>query len=128
MVQLKMNGKTYELATSLRVVYALKDLTKAKTLQEAINSIGQLDMDGQLELLFAAYKAGGGKNDNTITKEEFMDTLIDTQGVFAIADTVNKIADGLLYSGMTPEEVALKKAEMEKQIQAGAASSGKVTD
>lgn len=128
MVKMEMNGKTYELATSLRVVYALRDLTKAKSLQAAINSIGQLDLDGQLELLYAAYKAGGGKNDTVTTKEKFMDELLDTQGVLTIADIINKVADGLLYSGMSPEEAASKKAEVEKQIQAGAASSAKASD
>lgn len=128
MVKMEMNGKTYELATSLRVVYALRDLTKAKSLQAAINSIGQLDLDGQLELLYAAYKAGGGKNDTVTTKEKFMDELLDTQGILTIADIINKVADGLLYSGMSPEEAASKKAEVEKQIQAGAASSAKASD
>ncbi len=128
MVQLTMGGKTYELATSLRVVYALKDLTKAKSLQEAINSISQLDMEGQIGLLYAAYKAGGGKTDTATTKVQFEDAILDNLGILAISDAINKLADGLLYSGLSPEEAALKKAEVEKQVQAGAASSAKDTD
>lgn len=126
MVQLEMDGKVYDLATTLRVVYSLKDITKAKSLQESVNSISKLDLDGQIDLIYAAYKAGGGKNDVTITRTNFMDMILDTQGILAISNIVNKLADGLLYSGLSQEEAAAKKMEVEKQVQqAGAASSAK---
>ena len=133
MVQITMNGKTYELASTIRVVYALKDINKSKTLQDALRSIGQLGLDGQIELMYAAYKAGKPA-DPVLSKEEFIDMVLDTQGVYAVAETVRKLTDELMYSGMTPEEAAAKKMEVEKQVleaqaqQAGATSSAKDSD
>lgn len=113
---LKLKDKEYELSTSLRVVYALKEISKARSLQEAINSISRLDLDGQLELLYAAYKAGCGKNGTTICKEDFVGEILDSLGIFAVANKINELADGLLYSGLTPEEIESKKAQVEETV------------
>ena len=127
-MELKLGNTTYELATSLRVVYALKDITHAKGLQEAISSISHLDLDGQLNFLWAAYKAAN--NESTVTKEEFTNDILDHCGIFAIADVINQLADGLLYTGLTPEQVASKKAEVEATIAqtAGTISSDTATE
>ena len=74
MITLKLGENTYELATSLRVVYALKDMVGAKNLQEAMAGISRLDLDGQMDLLYAAYKAGSGR-ENPITKSVFIDAI-----------------------------------------------------
>ena len=53
MINIQLGGKTYNLATSLRVIFALKDISGAKNMQEAINSISNLDLDGQLKFIYA---------------------------------------------------------------------------
>lgn len=121
---LHLKEKDYELSTSLRVVYALRDISHAKNLQEAINSISSLDLDGQLELLYAAYKAGEGKGENAVSKQKFIDDVLDTLGIFAITNAINSLADGLLYSGLTPEEIAAKKMAVEAAATAAAATAG----
>lgn len=124
---LHLNGRDYELATSLRVVYALRDITHAQSLQEAINSIQTLDLEGKLELLYAAYKAGGGKQDESTTKQMFIDAIVDNFGVFAIANAINELTEGLLYSGLTPEEIAAKKMEVKAVATAAAAAAGETS-
>lgn len=121
-MKLHIKDKDYELSTSLRVVYALRDISHAKNLQEAINSISGLDLDGQLELLYAAYKAGEGKGDNAVSKQEFINDVLDTFGIFAITNAINELADGLLYSGLTPEEIASKKMAVEAAAATAAAA------
>ena len=122
-MKLHVKDKDYELSTSLRVVYALRDITHAKNLQEAINSISSLDLDGQLELLYAAYKAGDGRNENAISKQTFIDEMLDSLGIFAITNAINSLTDGLLYSGLTPEEIASKKMAVEAAVAATGATS-----
>lgn len=121
---LHLKDKDYELSTSLRVVYALRDISHAKNLQEAIGSISELDLDGQLELLYAAYKAGGGRNDDSVTKTEFMDAVLDSLGIFAVTEAINTLADGLLYSGLSPEEIAAKKMAVGATVAAATATAG----
>lgn len=112
-MKLHIKDKEYELSTSLRVVYALRDISKANSLQEAIGSISKLDLDGQLELLYAAYKAANRNASDCMSKSTFVDELLDNLGIFAITNAINKLADGLLYSGLTPEEIESKKAAVE---------------
>lgn len=124
MINLKLGERTYGLATSLRVVYALRDISHAKNLQEAIGSISKLDLDGQCDLLYAAYKAGEGKNDVSITKEAFIGEVLDNLGIFAITDVINELTEGLLYSGLSPEEIEAKKAQMTEVVVATANEAG----
>lgn len=130
MINLKLGDRTYELATTLRVVYALREISQAGNIQQAIGSISKLDLDGQLSLLYASYKAGGGKADVVTTKEIFTDMVLDNLGLFAITNVINQLAEGLLYSGMSEEEIAAKKAEMEEvqMTAAGQTSSDTATD
>ncbi len=128
-MKLKLGEKEYELSTSLRVVYSLKELTGARNLQEAMSSISHLDLDGQMRLLYSAYKAGSGKHGMIISQEAFTDAVLDNLGVFALTEVVNKLTDGLLYSGLSPEEIESKKAQAEKaMVEAGVASSATDTD
>lgn len=115
-MKLHIKDTDYELSTSLRVVYALRDISHAGSLQEAIASISKLDLDGQLELLYAAYKAANRENPDCIGKGVFVDMLLDNYGIFAISNAVNTLADGLLYSGLSKEEIESKKAAMEATI------------
>lgn len=129
---LHVKDKEYELATSLRVVYALRDISHANSLQEAISSISNLDLDGQLELLYAAYRAANVKCSDCMGKSAFIDELLDNLGIFAITNAINTLADGLLYSGLSQEEIASKKAAVEATVATatatGALSSAKVID
>lgn len=120
-MKLHVKDKEYELSTSLRVVYALRDISKAQSLQEAIGSISKLDLDGQLELLYAAYKAAN-RNTDCMCKSAFMDELIDNFGIFAITNAINELTDGLLYSGLSEEEIASKKTQVEATVATAAAT------
>lgn len=111
---LTLKKHVYELSTTLRVVYALRDIAHANSLQEAMGAISSLDLEGQLELLYAAYKAGEGSKENAVDKNTFIDEVLDSFGIFAITGVINKLTDGLLYSGLTPEEIESKKKEVEK--------------
>lgn len=114
MVQITLNsGKTYDLATNLKVIYSLKDISGAKSLQDALHSISKLDMDKQLDFLYAAHQAS---KVNVVSKEEFVEDILDTYGVYALSNLMEKLSEGLLYSGLTPEEANAKKALTEELI------------
>lgn len=126
MVHVEIAGKNYELADTLRVVYAIKDITGAKNLREALQSLTALDVDDQIKLLYAAYKAN--KNNPAMTQEEFKDLILDNCGVFAIVDMVNDLANGLMYSGLAPEVAESKKAQIAEATKAGVTSSATDTE
>lgn len=120
MVHVEIAGKSYELADTLRVIYSIKDITGAKNLREALQSLTALDVDDQIKLLYAAYKAN--KNNPAMSQEEFKDLILDNCGVFAIMDMVNDLANGLMYSGLSPEVAESKKVQIAEATKAGVTS------
>lgn len=124
---LRVGNNEYELATTLRVVYKLREIAGAKSLQAAVNSIQDLDLDGQLELLYAAHVAATPSV--VATKETFIGDILDNLGIFAVTNVINELADGLLYSGLAPEEIESKKAQVEMLMTTtGQASSAAATN
>ena len=120
-----IGNKNYEFADTLRVVYQLREVTGAQNLRDALQSIAHLDIDGQIQLLYISHKVAA--KDKAPTQEEFTDILLDNLGMLAITDLVSELADHLMYSGMSPEKIDAKKAEVAEAMKtAGAASS--VTD
>lgn len=126
MVHVEIAGKDYELADTLRVIYDIKDITGAKNLREALQSLTALDVDDQIKLLYAAYKAN--KNNPTMSANDFKDLILDNCGVFAITDMFNDLANGLMYSGLTPEAAESKKVQIAEATKAGVTSSAIATE
>lgn len=122
MVKMKLGSQTIELATTLRVAFEMQKITGAKSVQAALNDMQSLGLEGQLSLMYAAYKAAN-RNVQIMSENDFKDKIQDNCGILTIAEVVNQITDGLLYAGMSPEEAAAKKIETEKL--AGATSSVK---
>lgn len=117
-----IGDKTYEFADTLRVVYSLRDVTGAKNLRDALQSIAHLDIDGQIQLLYLAHKVA--TKDKASTQEEFTGVLLDNLGILAITDLVSELADRLMYAGMEPDKIEVKKAQVAEAMKtAGAASS-----
>ena len=115
MVTIKTKQGTYELSTSLKTVYALKDIAGAKTLQEAMSCLKNLDFDGQLDLIYAAFKATNPEM--VVKKSDFINDILESNGVYALTNVISKITDGILYAGLSDEELAAKKAEAEAAVQ-----------
>ena len=113
-IEFKVGGKTYQLSDTLRVVFELKNFTGAKNMREALASIAHLDLDGQLKLLYVAYKTS--KPVDLMPEEDFTNMLFDNYGLYAITDLVEQLADGLMFSGLDKEKAEQKKLKMEETL------------
>lgn len=113
-IEFKVGGKTYQLSDTLRVVFELKNFTGAKNMREALASIAHLDLDGQLKLLYVAYKTS--KPVDLMPEEDFTNILIDNYGLYAITDLVEQLANGLMFSGLDKEKAEQKKLQMEETL------------
>lgn len=121
MQKIIVDGKSYELADTMRVLYELRDITKAKNIREAMASLTSLDVDGQIKLLYIAYKIKA--KDAAMSEEDFTNMLLDNCGVFAIVDAASNLIEALMYSGMSPEEVESKKMQVVEAQKVGTTSS-----
>ena len=125
-IKLQIGNENFELAANLRVIYSLREITGAKNIREALKNLTSLDLEDQIQLLYAAYQANN--KDTTISAKEFEDKVIDNLGIFAIADVIEKLADNLMYAGLSKEQVEEKKSKLEKMSQPGETSSDSVLD
>lgn len=122
-MKLQLGDKTCHCATTLRVAYAMKDLKHADSLQEALKRIGQLDTDGQIELLYVAYKCSK-ENGTLMSFEEFRDAVLDNLGVYALGVAIQELSEGLMYAGLPAEEVEAKKKLTEEIMAQQLATAG----
>lgn len=132
MVQIKIGEKEFNFATSLRVIYELKNMLGCKTLQDAMRQVQTLDLDNQIKLLYTAYKCG--KNDDPqLTSSEFNDMILDELGIIKISNIISDIVEGFMYAGLSDKEKEeAKNAQRERQEQnqnsAGLSSSDTDTE
>lgn len=125
MLQRRIGDTNVCFATNLRVAFKLKELTRAKTLQETVSNISKLDFDGKLQLLYAAYIAV--PENAPMSFDAFQNLIGENLGIYAIADLINEVADGLLYAGLDDDTKSAKKKEAEEML-VGERSSAKPTE
>lgn len=117
MVKVKVGNKDIELADTLRVVYEIKNQTGAKNMRDAMASMSKMDFDEQMKLLYTSYKCKNRGTPDFMSEQQFTEFLLDNLGLYAITDIVEQLVDGIMYSGLSPEEVA-KKKQAEKEAEA----------
>ena len=125
-MELILGNQTCYCATTLRVVYFIQKEKGHSTFQETLNSLNQLTTDDQINLIYTAYKCDKN-NKEFLDKETFTDMLLDSCGVYKLTEIATEIVDGLLFSGLSTEEIASKKVEIQK-ILAGMNSSSEQVD
>lgn len=125
-MEFNVNGAVLYCATTLRVVYTFKEDKQHKTLQDALNALRDLNTDDQFDLLYSAYKCDR-RNTCPLDKFAFIDMLLDNFGILKLTEITNAVVEGLLYSGLSQEEIGAKKAMIQK-VQAGMDSSDMPVD
>ena len=107
--------KNMHFATSIAVLFALKEARGHTTLQETYSSIGKItDFEGMLELLRICYEKGEGKK---VSFEEFIDILAQSGVGFVKVTTIfNQVVEGILYSGMSNDEVENAKKLVQSKL------------
>ena len=99
--------KGLEFATSIGVLFALKELHGFKTLQETYKLLEDGELDTMIEILAVAYNK---QNKAEMTAEQFVDHLGNKGiGFLAMADIFQEVVEALMYDGLTKEQKALKK-------------------
>ncbi len=97
-----------QLASSIGVLFTLKEKHSLKTLQETYKLLEDSNMDTMMEVLSISYnKAHENKE---LTVEQFVD-LLDKKGLglIKITEAYQKVIEALMFSGLSPEEVESRK-------------------
>lgn len=109
----EVNGLKF--ATSIGVVYALKEARGHETLQQTYGSLENTSMDAILEVLRASCEKGQKKS---MSEDEFL-CLIEEHslGYVKLSSIYSQVVEGLMYDGMSEKEIAeAKKLAQERKL------------
>ena len=97
-------------ATSIGVLFALKEMHGFKTLQETYKLFENADIDVVIEVLTVAYNKQNGTN---MSVNDFVNFLGEKGiGFLAMTDVFQTVVEAIMFDGLTPEQKALKKKMM----------------
>lgn len=101
MITKTIGSEDFNFSDTLRVVYELRGPFNVKTFQEVLEKFKGMSFEEQLALLYTSYKC---VNPSGLSQDDFTGKLFDNLGILAVADLASQIAEGLIYTGLTPEE------------------------
>lgn len=94
-------------ATSIGVLFTLKQTHGHKTLQETYTMLEKTDMDSIFEVLCVSYNVA---NDTKLNTEEFV-ALLDTNnvGFLKIIELFKNVVETMMFSGLSEKEIEERK-------------------
>lgn len=91
-----MNGKEYELSTKLRVAYKIQGDNAHKPYTKIFSEIGDMTLEKQIELLYAAFSVGNPEDAKFITKQQFLDYYLDNYDLGTVMSQLEELVNGIL--------------------------------
>lgn len=101
-----------EFATSIGVLFALKESYGYRTLQETYKVLETESMDTMFDILRISYNK---QNKTNYSLDQFLEEM-SARGVgfMVLTDIFQKVVEGVMFDGLTPEQVIEKKKFLEQ--------------
>jgi hypothetical protein len=96
MVTTTINGAEYELATSLRVAYKVQGQHNHKPYSEVFSNIGQMKIEDQIGILYAAFECANPNEANKIKRQDFLDAYLDTYNLKTMMEHIQGVIKGIM--------------------------------
>ena len=109
MLYVKYKGAEYECATTLRVAYIIQGQHNHKAYTEIFESVGDMPVEQQIGMVYAAVKAGNKDIDFGLA--DFVQEYLDTYDLGQLMEHIKEIISGIMgkeLSFETKEEVEAK--------------------
>jgi hypothetical protein len=101
-------GAEYDISTKLDVAFAIQKAYDHEPYLQVLGSVDQMDLEEQIKLLYTAFNY---RNPGVCTLKEFSDDFIDTGNVELLIEKIGELTEGVMYHGLSPEQIAEKKAQ-----------------
>lgn len=126
MPQIKFQGEQYELSTKLRVAFLVQKAHQNKPYTDVFSQVGTMAIEKQIEILWLAFREANSEYilANNITAAKFMDNLLDESNLTYILEALTEVIEGIMFYGMSEEEVEEKKRQSLEEERRGQMSSG----
>ena len=109
MLTVKFKGNEYPLATTLRVAYRIQGQHNHKPYTEVFQSIGDMTLEDQIAILFAAFQCGS-PNDldvQRIKQQEFLDFYLDNYTLQDVMNQLKEVIEGIVGKPMNAEDAGI---------------------
>lgn len=94
MVEVKINGIEYPLATTLRVAYKVQGQHNHKPYTEVFRALGDMKLEEQIGILYAAFECA---NPNSgIKRQDFLESYLDTYNIKIMMDHIQAVIKGIM--------------------------------
>lgn len=96
MLTVKINEVEYPLATTLRVAYKVQGQHNHKPYTEVFKAIGDMHLEDQIGILYAAFECANPAEVATIKRQVFLDSYLDTYNLKVMMDHIQGVIKGIM--------------------------------
>lgn len=98
MLTCNIDGQEYPLATTLRVAYEVQGQHNHKPYAEVFKDIGNMGVEQQIDILFAAFKCANGDmvKNKEMTQTKFREYYLDNCNLKDLMDQLQAIVKGIM--------------------------------
>lgn len=92
-MKIKIKGKDYPLASTLRVAYVLQGMCNHRPYAEIFDEMGTALLEDQIRLLYAAFIVAN--KETSIEFDELLDSVLDNMKLEEVTDLIKKVISGI---------------------------------
>lgn len=96
MLTVKINGGEYPLACTLRVAYKIQGQHNHKPYTEVFKSIGEMHLEDQIGLLYAAFECANPGEVFKIKRQDFLESYLDTYNLKIMMEHIQSVIKGIM--------------------------------
>lgn len=104
MVTIIYNEKEYNLATTLRVAYAVQGQHNHKPYTEVFQQIGNMTLEDQIAILYAAFACANKEEAKFITRQNFLDYYLDNYTLSDVMSQLQAVIEGITGKALSDTE------------------------
>ncbi len=98
MVTFTLDGKTYSLATNMRVAYEIQNCNNHTSYKDVFSRIGDMTIEEQIQIVYCAYSVANKNADIKLSEKQFLHTYLDDvdQNLNSLMTTIKAIVSGIM--------------------------------
>lgn len=96
MLTVEIKGVEYPLATTLRVAYKIQGQHNHKPYTEVFKSIGEMVLEDQIGILYAAFECANPEEIGRIKRQDFLDAYLDKYNLKIMMDHIQGVIKGIM--------------------------------
>lgn len=116
MATIQINGVEYQLACNLRVAYVLQNQHNHEAYSSILARVGEMPIEQQIDVLYAAFQIGNPDTAKTFTKEMFRMYVLDHNEFTAtvLLNLIKEIVAGILGRSLDDVDASADNADSEQ--------------